>query len=143
MLLNRFVGQHRTVKLKVPRRCCAWCQAQVEITYDKIKDLEQRLTEAENKLNCDRSIQLSKIRSDTASQLFGHIMSFEAQLGGLIVNPKLIEEVIFIVCASVERLVPSSDSTSKNPPFGVGFHGVLANGRLNGASNGHIAQTKP
>ena len=137
MIFNRMIGQYRTVKLKIPRQCCAWCQAQIEIVYDKIKALEQRLAEVENNLNHDHSLQLAKMKLETAAQLVGHMLSFEAQRGGVIANPELIEEVVAIVCSSADRLVQRPDPANRNPPDGLGLHVLPANLQFNGATNGH------
>ena len=41
---------YRTVKIKVPRACCPWCQAHSELIEQKLQALEEKLLELSNRL---------------------------------------------------------------------------------------------
>lgn len=40
-------GRFRSVKIKVPRPCCPWCQAQTEILEKRVQTLEAKIAELE------------------------------------------------------------------------------------------------
>lgn len=48
-------GRYRTVKLKVPRPCCPWCQVRDDIMEGQIQALEERVAHLEKHLVSERS----------------------------------------------------------------------------------------
>ena len=74
MILRRFIKQRRDAKPAVPEHCCAWCETEAKNVDEKLQSLAHRLAEAEKKLAIDRTMELVRIRLDTASQMFGHVM---------------------------------------------------------------------
>ena len=74
MILRKFIKRRREAKPAVPQHCCAWCETEAQKADEKLQGLEQRLAEAEKKLAIDRTMELVKVRLDTASQMFGQVM---------------------------------------------------------------------
>jgi hypothetical protein len=43
-------GRYRTVKLKVPRQCCPWCNDRYEFLTERVQALEGKVGELEKRL---------------------------------------------------------------------------------------------
>ncbi len=74
MIFRKFFKQRREAKSSVAQHCCLWCETEAKKADEILQGLEQRLAEAEKKLAIDRTMELIKVRLDTASQMFGHVM---------------------------------------------------------------------
>ena len=74
VMLRRFINKRRDAKPAAPEQCCTWCETEAKNVDEKLHSLEHRLAEAEKKLAIDRTMELVRIRLDTASHMFGQVM---------------------------------------------------------------------
>ncbi len=79
MILGRFIKQRRGAKHTETQYCCARCGIEAEKVDEKLRNLEQRIAEAEKKLAIDRTLELVKVRMDTASLMFSQVMVLVTQ----------------------------------------------------------------
>jgi hypothetical protein len=71
---KNFFWQYRTVKLKIPRKCCPWCEFYLEQINQNLKELKEKINELEARSTVDHSIQLTRLKLETNSLVFGQLI---------------------------------------------------------------------
>ena len=61
--------QHRTVKIKVPKACCPWCEFHLDETKKQIMALDGKVGALEARGRADQAIQLAKLKLHTSSRV--------------------------------------------------------------------------
>ena len=62
-------GQYRTLKLKIPRQCCPWCEFYVEQTGEQVKVLEEKVAALEANLKLHQANLSAELRVETTNFL--------------------------------------------------------------------------
>jgi hypothetical protein len=52
-------GRYRTVKVKVPRQCCPWCQVQTEMLDGRVQVLEAKVDGLQRRLEAPLTVILN------------------------------------------------------------------------------------
>ena len=60
---------YRTVKIKVPRPCCPWCEFHLDETKKQIIALDGKVGALEARGRADQAIQLAKLKLYTSSRV--------------------------------------------------------------------------
>jgi len=63
------LGRYRTVKIKIPRQCCPWCEFYLEQIRGQIRALEEKIGGLEAESTVDQAIQLAKLKLYTSSRV--------------------------------------------------------------------------
>ena len=62
-------GQFRTLKLKVPRVCCLWCERHDKYVTDQVKALQEKVAEIEADSNLFQATLLDKLKVETSNYI--------------------------------------------------------------------------
>ena len=110
MKLFRFFGQYRSVKFRLPRDCCQWCEAEARIAKGEINALKQQVEELNRTQIFDRSLALEKLKIESALDLFTRALKAEASRRFFVSDPRHLTEV-FSAAYEVVRSVLESPTT--------------------------------
>jgi hypothetical protein len=53
---EQMFGRYRTVRLKVPRQCCPWCNVQTEMLSERVQALEVKVGNLEKRLEIAEAV---------------------------------------------------------------------------------------
>lgn len=74
-MLKMFFSHYRTVKIKVPRKCCLWCEFYLEQINQNLKELKGKIDQLEARSTVDHSIQATRLKLETSSQVFAQLIN--------------------------------------------------------------------
>ena len=115
MIFPKILGQLRTVKFRLARPCCVWCNEQTKGIDKQIQSLEQRTAELEKSFVADRSLTMIKLKMETALQLFNHAVNDESKRDFFISDPTVLARMFAASVDVVERVMSRPQTTSPTP----------------------------
>ena len=104
---------YRTLKLKVPRPCCPWCQTHSERIEQKLQALENQIQELSTKLATSREAENVSAGFLTALQVFGLTSSPQRTAEGPQSESAYLVRAFSAIIAALDRLAgaPASPGT--------------------------------
>ena len=137
--------RHRTVKIKIPRQCCPWCEFYLEQIRGQIRALEEKIGGLEAKSKADQAIQLAKLKLYTSSRVLELLTRGQAPVTITADQLANMAELYAQIVQLTDCLISESGLTSQDAIKG---ENRLSNPSLNFtspsfATNGHSFHAVP